>query len=57
MYVSMGYELRKAGRPMPPGTFGTRINPANIEFVASHQAEINALNDASSDTGSSDDNS
>jgi len=56
MYASMGYELKKAGRPMPPGTFGTRINPANIEFVASHQAEIKALNDASSDSDGSDDN-
>lgn len=55
MYASMGYELKKAGRPMPAGTFGTRINPANIDFVAAHQAEIKALNDASTETDSTDD--
>ena len=54
MYASMAYELKKAGRPMPPGTFGTRINPANIDFVAAHQAEIKALNAASAETDSTD---
>lgn len=60
MYASVGYELKKAGRPMPPGTFATRINPANIDFVATHQAAIKAISDANSDSNSddsSDDNS
>ena len=51
MYASVAYQMKKAGQPITAGKLATQVNPANIDFVAAHQAEINAMNgtDGSSD--------
>lgn len=55
MSASMAYQMKKAGHPLPVGSFADHVNPANIDFVATHQAEIKAISDANA-AASSDDN-
>lgn len=43
MYASVAYQLKKSGRPVTAPQLVGQINPANVDFVATHQKEIAAM--------------
>ena len=42
MYASVAYQMKKAGQPNSE-KLTSQVNPANVDFVATHQKEIQAL--------------
>lgn len=44
MYASIAYEMKKAGQPVKSDKLMAELNPTNVDFVAAHQKEIQALN-------------
>jgi hypothetical protein len=43
MYASVAYQMKKAGQPTNSPQLMSQLNPANIDFVATHQKAIQAL--------------
>lgn len=54
LYASIAYEMKKAGQPTASPKLATSLNPANVEFVATHQKEIAAVSALNSASGSGD---